>query len=81
MARKTFYITREQKNPLYPTRMLQAGPIELNTGVAALYRKLGVKISDNPPAKAPPQKTEAYQSEVETVLAKPAPRKRTRKAK
>ena len=51
MARQTYYITREQRNPLYRTRMLQAGPIVLDAGAARLYRKLGVDMSDEKPKK------------------------------
>jgi len=75
MARKTFYITSDQPHPLYKTRMLQAGQIELNAGAAALYRKMGVKMSDTPPTKAAPK------AEAEAAPAKPTPRKRTRRAK
>jgi hypothetical protein len=53
MARQTYYITREQKNPLYRTRMLQAGPIQLDASAARLYRKLGVELSDEAPKRAP----------------------------
>lgn len=52
MARQTYYVTREQKHPLYRTRMLQAGPIELDASAARLYEKLGVELSDQAPKRA-----------------------------
>lgn len=52
MARQTYYVTREQKHPLYQTRMLKAGPIELDAGAARLYRQLGVDLSDEAPKRA-----------------------------
>jgi hypothetical protein len=77
MARQTFYITREQRHPLYRTRMLQAGPIELNAGAAALFRKLGVEMSDEQP-KAP----KVEQVDAATDEPQRAPRKRaTRRPK
>lgn len=52
MARQTYYVTREQRHPLYRTRMLQAGPLELDAGAARLYRRLGVELSDEAPKRA-----------------------------
>lgn len=52
MARKTFYLTRDQQNPLYKTRMLRAGAIDLDAGAARLYRKLGVDLADEVPGEA-----------------------------
>jgi len=49
MARQTYYVTREQKHPLYKTRMLQAGPLELDASAARLYRRLGVDLSEQQP--------------------------------
>lgn len=52
MARQTYYVTREQKHPLYRTRMLQAGPLELDASAARLYRRLGVDLSEEAPKRA-----------------------------
>lgn len=87
MARQTFYLTRDQQHPLYKTRMLQAGPIELDASAARLYRKLGVKLRDEAQKRA--QAAEAPKAPAETKPAAPAApakakapaRKRTRKAK
>lgn len=81
MARQTYYITREQKNPLYRTRMLKAGPIELDASAARLYRKLGVDLSDEAPRKAAQIKTELAAAEPKKPAAKRAPRKRKAAAK
>lgn len=84
MARQTYYVTREQKHPLYKTRMLQAGPLELDASAARLYRKLGVELSDRASRRAAAPKAE----EAETVVIeqpKAAPKKkaarRNKKAK
>lgn len=81
MARQTYYVTREQKNPLYRTRMLQAGPIELDASAARLFRKLGVDLSDEAPRKAAQIKTEIAASAPAKPAAKRAPRKRKAAAK
>lgn len=79
MARRTYYLTREQRNPLYKTRMLQAGPIDLDESAARLYRKLGVDLSDEKPKrKVIPTVDEVLAAEV--VEEKPAKRRRRKKA-
>ena len=89
MARQTYYIPREQKHPLYRTRMLQAGPIELDAGAARLFRRLGVDLSDVKP-KAPPKTPAPDEMADKTTVvedkpaAKPkaaAPKKKARKRK
>lgn len=55
MARQTYYITRAQRHPLYRTRMLQAGAIELDASAARLYRKLGAELSEEQPAAEAPE--------------------------
>jgi hypothetical protein len=83
MARKTFYLDRAQPHPLYKTRMLQAGPLELDAGAAALYRKLGVEMLDEAPKKKViPTVEQVLTAEVVEEPAKPAPKKAAkRKAK
>ena len=55
MARQTYYSTREQKHPLYRTRMLTAGQeLVLDAGAARLYRQLGVEMTDQKPRRAAP---------------------------
>ena len=82
MARQTYYITREQRNPLYRTRMLQAGPIELDAGAARLYRRLGVELSDEKPkGKVVPAVEEVLKAEVveekpKAAAPKAAPKKK-----
>ena len=79
MARQTYYVTREQKHPLYHTRMLKAGPIELDAGAARLYRQLGVDLSDEAPRRAAKVEESPRPVEVQSAVApatKRAPRKR-----
>lgn len=52
MARQTFYLAKDVKHPLYKTRMLQAGPLELDASAARLYRRLGVDLSEEAPKRA-----------------------------
>ena len=73
MARKTFYLDRAQPHPLYKTRMLQAGTLELDASAARLFRKLGVELSDEAPKRAAKAET------TETDEA-PKPKRRRRKA-
>jgi hypothetical protein len=89
MATRTFYATRDMKNPTgYGTRMLRAGdPVDLNGPQARLYKALGV-ISPTKPTKADlaaPQVEAAVVPAIttETVAPKPkpAPRKRTTRRK
>lgn len=84
MARQTYYVTREQKHPLYKTRMLQAGPLELDASAARLYRKLGVELSDEAPRRAAPRpaQSEAEKTGAMQVEApKPTVRKPVRNRK
>jgi hypothetical protein len=81
MARQTFYLAREQRHPLYKTRMLQAGPIELDASAARLYRRLGVDLSEEAPKRA--AKAEAPQPVEEAAPApapEPAPKPAAKKA-
>jgi hypothetical protein len=51
MATKTFYATRDLKNPSYGTRMLKAGdPVELDGPKARLYLALGAVTPKKPKA-------------------------------
>ena len=53
MVHRTFYVTREQRHPLYKTRMLQAGEeLTLSASAARLFSQLGVDMSDEAPKKA-----------------------------
>ena len=53
MARQTFYITKDQPNPLYKTRMLQAGEeLTLSASAHRLFSQLGVDMSEDAPKKA-----------------------------
>jgi hypothetical protein len=86
MARQTYYVTRDQRHPLYRTRMLTAGQeLPLDASAFRLYRQLGVELSEDPPRKAAPIPTteEVLTAEVvEAPKPKAAPRKRTtRKAR
>jgi hypothetical protein len=50
MARQTYYVTREQRHPLYKTRMLTAGQeLPLDASAARLFRQLGVELSETHP--------------------------------
>ena len=84
MARQTYYVTREQKHPLYRTRMLQAGPIDLDASAARLFRKLGVDLSDEAPKRAAaprPAQSEAEKTNARQVEAPAPKRKATRRKK
>lgn len=86
MARQTYYVTREQKHPLYRTRMLQAGPLELDASAARLYRRSGVDLSEEAPKRAAPAAKpapvidESLRSTVETVPTPEAPKPAAKKA-
>lgn len=83
MARQTYYVTRDQRHPLYKTRMLTAGkPLELDAGAAALYRKLGVELSaERPEGRAVPTVDQVLKAEVVEEPAKPKARRRKAKKK
>lgn len=88
MARQTFYLARDVKNPLYKTRMLQAGPIELDASAARLYRKLGVELLDEAPRTARQAEAQAEHNRRQTEISKArtaepekAPAKRTLRRK
>lgn len=56
MARKTYYVAKDQAHPLYKTRMLAAGSeLALDASAARLYRQLGAVLSETAPAKKLPQ--------------------------
>jgi hypothetical protein len=76
MARQTYYVAKDVKHPLYSTRMLKAGPIDLDAGAARLYRKLGVDLQEEAPKRAAP-KAET----TETEPAKKAPARKRKAAK
>jgi len=86
MATKTFYATRDMKNPTgYGTRMLKAGdPVDLTGPQARLYRAIGA-VSPKPPAKAvvPAMTTDTVAPPAPPTPEnpKPAPRKRTARRK
>lgn len=82
MARQTYYLAKDVRNPLYKTRMLQAGPIELDASAARLYRHLGVELSDEAPKRTAP-KAETAATTAETATEAPAKpkRKATRRKK
>lgn len=78
MATKTFYATKDLKNPSYGTRMLKAGDsVELDGPKARLYLALGA-VSPDKPKRAAPVATTAQD---QTPAAPKAPRKRKRAAK
>jgi hypothetical protein len=90
MPTKTFYATRDLKNPSYGTRMLKAGdPVELDGPKSRLYLALGAVSPDKPKAlKGSGGLHEALTGETPTAptglaavltAPKPAPRKRTTK--
>ena len=55
MARQTYYLAKDVRHPLYKTRMLQAGPLELDASAARLYQRLGVELSEEAPKRAAPK--------------------------
>lgn len=85
MATKTFYATRDLKNPSYGTRMLKAGdPVKLDGPKARLYLALGAVSPDKPKgakvaAPAIPEPTTVVHGELAPAKPKAAPRKRTTK--
>jgi hypothetical protein len=86
MAMKTFYATRDLKNPSYGTRMLKAGdPVELDGPKSRLYLALGAVSPTKPKgqaAQATPNETraEAGLPPIETpAKPKTTPRKRATK--
>lgn len=81
MARQTFYIAKAQPHPLYKTRMLQAGPIELDASAARLYRQLGVKLKDEDPKAAAKTEAPAPQPTETTVAPKPKARRKAKAKK
>jgi hypothetical protein len=71
MAHRTFYVTRDQRHPLYKTRMLTAGQeITLSASAARLFGQLGAELSEEAPKRA--AKVEAPQP-VEEAAPAPAP--------
>jgi hypothetical protein len=79
MATKTFYATKDLKNPSYGTRMLKAGdPVELDAPKARLYLALGA-VSPMKPRAARAAAEPAPPVETPSATAKPAPRKRIAK--
>ena len=81
MPVKTFYATRDLKNPSYGTRMLKAGdPVELDAPKARLYLALGAVSPTKPrvaKAVVPAMTTETAPD----LKAPPKPRKRAAKKK
>jgi hypothetical protein len=84
MATKTFYATRDLKNPSYGTRMLKAGdPVELDGPKSRLYLALGAVtatkpkvVAATPPVTPPPAAPTAM-----APKRKAAPRKKRATAK
>jgi hypothetical protein len=92
MARQTYYVSRDQRHPLYKTRMLTAGqPLELDSGAAALYERLGVEMAtEKPKGRVIPTVDEVLKAQVVDEEARvaeapatraPAKRKRARAKK
>ena len=90
MATKTFYATRDLKNPSYGTRMLKAGdPVELDGPKSRLYLALGAVTADKPKGSNKVVGGDVYSPSAEFKPApvakateapkKPAPRKRAKK--
>lgn len=90
MVMKTFYATRDLKNPSYGTRMLKAGdPVELDGPKSRLYLALGAVSPTKPrTAKVAEATLQAGLAAVEekaavqtgaTAKPKAPPRKRTTK--
>lgn len=85
MARQTYYLAKDVRHPLYKTRMLQAGPLELDASAARLYRRLGVDLSEEAPKRAAPkisaEEKTAIQEPVATTLEEhEAPKPAAKKA-
>jgi hypothetical protein len=80
MARQTYYVSRDQRHPLYKTRMLTAGqPLELDSGAAALYERLGVEMAtEKPKGRVIPTVDEVAEA---PATRAPAKRKRARAKK
>jgi hypothetical protein len=77
MAIKTFYATRDLKNPSYGTRMLRAGdPVELDAPKARLYLALGAVSPTRPSAAAKVAATRAPVSAPPPAAPTKAPAKR-----
>jgi hypothetical protein len=80
MARQTYYVSRDQRHPLYKTRMLTAGqPLELDSGAAALYARLGVEMAtEKPRGRIIPTVSEALKAEAVDEEARVAEAPKTR---
>jgi hypothetical protein len=84
MATKTFYATKDIKNPsLYGTRMLKAGdPVELDGPKSRLYLALGAVSPVKPRvARSAPETVEAPVVVAETSVPKPTRKRTTRRKK
>lgn len=87
MATKTFYATRDLKNPSYGTRMLKAGdPVKLDGPKARLYLALGAVTPHKPKAAKVAAYADAAQfatpegtTTPNAAPKKAAPRKRAKK--
>jgi hypothetical protein len=80
MATKTFYATRDLKNPSYGTRMLKAGdPVELDGPKSRLYLALGAVTATKPKRISAVSAQTVADTLGETVSREAAPRKRTTK--
>lgn len=83
MARQTYYLAKDVRHPLYKTRMLQAGPLELDASAARLYQRLGVELSDEAPKRAAKAEASASVAEETAPAAEteaPAPKPAAKKA-
>lgn len=84
MARKDYFVATDTPDPLYKTRMLQAGvPHSFDASAARLYRRMGVELSDQAPRKAAKAEApvEAPTAEAPKATPKPKAKRATRRKK
>ena len=82
MATRTFYATKDMKNPNYGTRMLKAGdPVELDGPKGRLYQAIGA-VTTEKPKRAKPVEEAVVPAMTTDGVEKPKPaRKRTARRK
>jgi len=74
MAKRTLYVTKDMRDPIYRTRQLRAGqPLELDGPTARLYVHLGVATEEKPAKAAAAPAAEP--------AAEPKPKRAPRKRK
>lgn len=81
MARQTFYLAKDVRHPLYKTRMLQAGPLELDASAARLYRTLGVELSEEAPMRARKVEPAVVEFVAEAEAPKPVAKPKAKRAR